>query len=276
MKRVLLTTTALLFTCAGLLAAVPTQTLQRELDQVSRKISGARTGMNLRAAAFLIDKKEYRILNAAYSAACIFIRKDLNHFDAPIAELQAKINLLKHCDYIAQVEKYYASDPELQHAAVSLITLPYYKKSYKKAKKYFEKRVQEEKDAYHAMIEEEYGNFWGLFVRLHDTINKGSWFPLDKEYIELRRAHEKDIIKYLAFQETYGDNAVEHLDPLSESLHTSIKELAVKLQPAIDNYDMLTSAYNTARLLGLVMDIPLASNYEHSSEVYSDPFASGW
>jgi len=276
MKRVFLTTTTLLLTCAGLLAAVPTQTLQKELNQVSGEISSARTGMNIRAAAFFIDKEEYQTLNVAYSAACIFIRNDLNLFDAPIAELQADINLLKHFDYVAGIETAYASNPELQSAAVALLTHSEDTKAYKEAKKYFKDSIQAEKDAYHAMIEEEYGSFWGSFVRLYDTMNEGTEFPLEKEYNKLKKKRSKNIAKYVAFQETHGDNAVEHLDSLSESLHTSIEELTVKLEPVIYNYDMLTNAYNTARLLGFAMDISLDSNYGSTSEVYSDPFASGW
>ena len=281
MKQVFLTATTLLLTCAGLLAAVSTQTLQRELNQVSGEIRSARTGMNFRAAAFLaaaffIDKEEYQTLNAAYSAACIFIRNDLNLFDAPIEELQADINLLKYFDYVAGVETAYTGNPELQSAAVALLTHSDNSNAYKEAKKYFKKAIQAEKDAYHTMIEKEYGSFWGSFVRLYDTMNEGTEFPLEKEYNKLKKERTKNIAKYVAFQETHGDNAVEHLDPLSESLHTSIEELAVKLEPVIYNYDTLTNAYNAARLLGLVMDISLDSNYGSTSEVYSDPFALGW
>ena len=273
MKQTFLTVTALLFTCAGLLAAVPAQTLQKELNHVSGEISSARTGMNIRAAAFFIDKEEYQVLNAAYSAATIFIRNDLNVFDAPIAELQKDINLIQYFDYVASAEDAYSENPELQAAAVALLTNPSESEDYKAAKKYFKNAIQAEKDAYHTMISEEYGSFWGSFVRLYDTMNEGLEFPLEKEYNKLKKERSKNIAKYVTFSETHGQDAIHHLDPLSESIHTSIEELAAKLEPVIDNYNTLTSAYNTARLLGLVMDLSIDSTYGSSADVYSDPFA---
>ena len=263
MKKVLITLLSTLILSTYAFAAIPVQVLDQKIDKVNSNINWTHAGMTARQVSMFFDDEKYDTMNSILSSAFIVISMDLAKFNRPIANIQKDIDLIRYVESLDAYTAKFANNPELQQAALDLLTHSPKSPEYREAKAIFDQAIDAQKEDYHAKLESMYGSynsFYALWTRLNDTLKEGTKYPLEYDLEKLESLNRKNYNHYANFAKVYGDNTQLGLDELSERINNGIDALTPEVNSVIENYNHAVGIYDSVKLVSIVADIAIDLN----------------